>query len=585
LFLVFLTLACVTLPGRSFAQSGDDNQAAALAVKAQGLLKQYCYRCHGQEFAVESLDVLNRDSMTRKREDDEPYVIPGKADKSLLYRRFGTSMPPKKVRERPTQADREIIKKWIDSGAPGVAAVKARKFVSTRTILLAMRDWLDGADKEDRPYLRFFTLTHLHNDPRTSDSDLRSYKAALSKVINSLSWKRAIIVPKAVDKEQTVFAVDLRDLDWDRDRLWRAVLAAYPYGLRYNDSEDGRVRQADRDLFRLSGSRVLPYVRGDWFVNTAARPPLYHILLQLPRHAAALEHKLGVNVYDNFRRNKVSRGAFATSGVSGQNRLVERHEASYGAYWKSYDFKEGRKRGNLFHFPLGPRFRGNHHDDQAFEHDGGEIIFNLPNGLQGYLLVDGKDNRIDQGPEEVVNDALKTSGTPAIVNGLSCMACHKHGVINFKDEVRIGNAVSGDARLKVRQLYPTDTVWKKLLQGDEERFLTSLEKAIGPFVRVAQDKEKPIKQFPEPVGDLARRYKLADLKLIDVALELGLEKPEILEISIKANSSLRELGLATLVKGGAIKRAEWERIGATSLFQRVARELELGHPWSVSNKR
>src|SRR5262245_23334617 len=127
--------------------------------------------------------------------------------------------------------------------------------------------------------------------------------------------------------------------------------------------------------------------------------------------ARDLERKLGVYVADNFKRDKLARAGFTASGVSGQNRMVERHESPYGAYWKSYDFKSNAGRGNLFRFPLGPAFAGNPYADQAFAHDGGEIIFNLPNGLQGYLLVNGKDGRIDEGPVEVVSDSLKTSGT------------------------------------------------------------------------------------------------------------------------------------------------------------------------------
>ena len=42
------------------------------------------------------------------------------------------------------------------------------------------------------------------------------------------------------------------------------------------------------------------------------------------------------------------------------------------------------------------------------------------------------------------------------------------------------------------------------------------------------------------------------------------------------------MGLAPLLTaGGAVKRRDWDRLGATSLYQRVARELELGTPFNV----
>lgn len=87
------------------------------------------------------------------------------------------------------------------------------------------------------------------------------------------------------------------------------------------------------------------------------------------------------------------------------------------------------------------------------------MIFGLPNGLQAYFLADGKGKRkrIDEGPTDVVGDALKTGGTPAIVNGTSCLHCHKHGTIGFTDTVRDGNALFGKPRDKVRRLLPECT--------------------------------------------------------------------------------------------------------------------------------
>src|SRR5262249_14865434 len=155
------------------------------------------------------------------------------------------------------------------------------------------------------------------------------------------------------------------------------------------------------------------------------------------------------------------------------NRLVERHEAAYGAYWKSYDFRSGDGDGNLFLKPLGPLTLFDRHPyaDQAFVHAGGEIIFHLPNGLQGYMLVNGKDERIDEGPPDVVRDKNETAGrATAIVNGLSCMACHQHGMIrdSVRDEVRDGAGVQGEARDKVRRLYLKREEMDKLLAADEE---------------------------------------------------------------------------------------------------------------------
>ena len=186
-------------------------------------------------------------------------------------------------------------------------------------------------------------------------------------------------------------------------------------------------------MAQLAGTDI-PVVRSDWFVATATRPPLYHTLLDLPRTATELETTLRVDVHQNFLRDSLARAGFRGSGVSGQSRLVERHDAAHGAYWKSYDFKPGNPKGDLAQLPLGPVFKENPFENVAFVHDGGEIIFNLPNGLQAYLLVNGKGRRIDEGPTKIVS--VKNRPDPTVINGISCMTCHARGMIDKADQVR-----------------------------------------------------------------------------------------------------------------------------------------------------
>jgi serine/threonine-protein kinase len=549
-----------------------------LAAEARGVLKQHCQRCHhGEGSEGGDFDVLTLTSLTAARGDEKPYLVAGKPAESFLFKRvMKGSMPPKAVRERPTDADKEVLQRWINAGLPAFPAAEARPFIGTRAVLAAVRDHLRAARAEDRPFLRYFTLTHLHNNPRIGDADLRLARAALAKAVNSLSWKPRLVIPQAVDRDQTVFAVDERDLDWDRHDLWRWVLRVYPYGLKYGNHPDPEVRKLDDDIGDVTDCDLV-LVRADWFVATATRPPLYHTLLQLPGNAADLERRLNVDVESNFRRDRLARAGFAVSGVSGQNRLVERHDAEHGAYWKSYDFKANNARANLLQFPLGPTVADHPFPRATFRQDGGELIFNSPNGLQGYMLVNGKDERIDAGPVEVVSDSLRTSGTPEIVNGLSCMACHKRGTIACKDLVREGTAVSGLARQKVQRLYPGQRTLDELLKEDSDRFVRAVERVTGPFLKDEGDRNKD----QEPVGETARQYRLVDLTAAEAAAELGLKDAGELVERLKGNRKLRELGLAPLLTGGAIKRHDWEALPGTSLFHLTARELEVGTPFRV----
>jgi serine/threonine-protein kinase len=550
-----------------------------LAQQGYDILKKYCYRCHGIDYKVPGYNVLDRTILVAKRGKDEPrYLVPGNPEASYIWQRVAIDkdMPPSGA--GPSEAEKQVLREWIATGAifPGR---EKRPYLGEKYIVTAIRDHLRGCASADRKFQRYFTLTHLHNNNQNVTTDeVRLYRAALSKLANSLSWKKAIVVPKPIDPEQTVFQVDLRALGWDKNDLWKEVLKANPYGLTHSRDADEAMRAVAQEVYELSGSD-LPYLRADWFIATAARPPLYHTLLQLPRRSGDMELQLRVDVQNDFLRNKLARAGFLTSGVSKQNRAVDRHEAAFGAYWKSYDFQSNQGTANLVSFPLGPVFPGNPFPKQAFLHAGGEIIFNLPNRLQAYLLVNARGDRIDTGPIEIVRDSQETAGTPAIVNGLSCMACHKHGMIRFEDKLRAGSAVGGEARLKVEQLYRTKEEMDDLLQRDEERFVQALELATGPFLKVGDEKAKTIREFPEPIGAIARLY-VKDVGLEEVAFELGIEDPNKLRTLIESSRKLRELGLGPLLEGGSIKRDVWSSLEfTTSAFHNVARELGLGTPF------
>jgi serine/threonine-protein kinase len=550
-----------------------------LAQQGYALLKKYCYRCHGIDFKVPGMNVLDLDTLTAARKDSEPYLIAGKPDQSYLWQRVGVDgdMPPEDAPDKPSDADKELLKRWILEGAP-FPGREARPFQSEQQVVQAIHAHLSRAKVSDRPFLRYFTLTNLFNNHKNVTNDeMRLYRAALSKLINSLTFQPIIVVPEAVDAEQTIFAIDLREIGWDKSDLWREVLKVYPYGLKHDRSADQQLASLASDIYRMTGAD-LPYIRADWFISTASRPPLYHTLLELPDNAKDLEKKLAVDVEGDFRNNRLARAGFATSGVSAQNRLVDRHRATFGVYWKSYDFKTNEGAGNLFRRPLGPKFTGNDFTEQAFESDGGEMIFNLPNGMQGYFLTDGVGKRIDSGPVEVVSDALKTSGTPAIVTGLSCMACHKHGMIRFKDTLSAGAAVGGDARRKLDELIPPQDKWDRLLSEDENRFLAALTKACGPFLQAGEDKDKDIRAFPEPVAAIAMLYN-KDITAVEAACELGISDPAKFELLVKSSSELRGIGLAPLAGGEKIKRETWHSLrDFLSQFHRAANQLDAGTP-------
>ena len=572
---------------------GSTVRAAAdpLALQARDILKERCHGCHkgpgskGGRFNA----FVFKSLLTAAKAGEKPVVVPKNLVDSELWQRIEAGDMPEEgsvEKQKFTAAEKGTLKKWIEQGAPEWTAVEAqpdRAPIKITRMLESIRNDLRTIDANERIYKRYYTLTHLYNQPRTriADSDLRLYRAAFSKAINSLSWKRQIVTPRAVDQEGTIFCVDLRDLDWDKDGLWKYVVGCYPYGLSYDTHQEAAYREPYLEIVALCGNR-LPFVRADWFAAVATRPPLYNALAQIPKTAYELEQKLGVDVAQNFGRDRLMRAGFAKSRVSQlANRLIERHDSNYGAYWKSYDFRSGGERSQLPTYPLGPVFKGNEYNDNlAFHQAGGEIIFNLPNGMQGYMLVNDKDERIDAGPIDVVSDSQKTSGTPVIVNGLSCIACHAKGMISeFTDEIRLGTGVGGAARVKVDRLYPPPKVISDQTLDDSRRFLDSDRKAMGPFLQLGEDAQRPIETFDEPIGKIARYYRNDDLDAAAAAAELGMESAERLIGAIQGNSRLREYGLGPLAQeGGHVKRGDWEKLEGNSIMQRTARELELGTP-------
>lgn len=547
------TSACVTAMLLALSVEAAEPDKNALAEKAQAILKANCYRCHGEEGSIEGgiNYVIDLKSLTSRNK-----VVPGEPSKSRLYKRIVNEddpMPPENEKVRPSKADIALLKQWIAAGAPVPKASDApRKLLSEVEAVRLMGEDLKKELPEDRRFIRYFTINHLAN-AGLPDDQLQTYRLGLSKLLNSLSWGRKIVVPKPIDPSKTVFRIDMRDYKWGT-KIWSLITGEYPYGVLLPGAE----AQA---LYTLAEGE-LPYVRADWFVYAASRPPLYHQVLDVPYTVKELEKNLRVDVSANIEAGQVARAAFNASGVSRNNRLIERHESPYGAYWKSYDFGGNAGRQNLFACPLGPGTA-----PRDFQHDGGEIIFPLPNGLQGYMLVDANGIRIDEGPTKIVSDPRQQDR--AVVNGISCMSCHARGVIQKSDQVRAHLAKNPTAfteseAKQIRTLYVPPEKLTSLLEEDADRFKAAVEKTGG---RVSGT---------DPVVALASRFE-QDLDLALAAAELGLTPAEFGKRLQSSPALARALG-ALNVDGGTVQRRALE-----NEFSRAVLDLRIGNPRTLVN--
>ena len=573
--------------------------ADSVAKAAFDALDKNCARCH-QEGKLKDREkpaknfgfVLDLDKLAH----NPKYVLPGNSNGSLLFRQIVDKEMPYDVIYEGANPDISVdditaIAKWIDSlggvkvasagpapaadapppgaaappqgapvaepapgaapppgaapapGAPpgpapvAAAAPACGKIISQEDIIsLIAADLNKISPRTRRTGTRYLTLTNLKN-ACVDEESLNVFRQGAVKLINSLSRSSDIVRLEPIDPAGTILRVNISDLGWT-DQDWNDLLANYPY----------RTQPESQLLSVLESgtSTKLPYIRADWFAFSAARPPLYGKLLKLPATFQALAKEQGVDVDANIKNFVAQRAGFQKSGVSRNNRLIERHPSRSGYFWTSYDFAGNKANQSLFEHPLGPS--GN----DAFKHDGGETIFSLPNGFQAYYLNKADGAPLDKGPTNIVQDPGRRDFQ--VTNGISCMGCHEYGMKKAKDEIRAavltGRDFDRQTRDTVEGLYPPIEKMDRIIEADAERFAEAMKRA-GLDMKLHLG-------GVEMINALSDRYE-ANVDLVAAAGELGLTPDElrgaVREIDNKAIKTLaRRLG-----QNAVIPRDEFEQ--------------------------
>ena len=529
---------------------GSQNVSAQsqLAQDAYAIFEGSCLICHGPDGAYRETLLMEHATLIQKGT-----VVPGNPNASELYKRLlgttengGAQMPLGQPPLPPQSID--TIRRWILAGAPdwAVTPTTDSRFISPDEVLDTIEDHLMSLEPFDRAYARYFTLPHLYNAKETPEI-LGEYRNALSKLVNSLSWGSTITNPQPIDAQATIFYIDLRHYEWDRNDAWTKIEDEYPYHISFDAPAQSALRE---QLTRLQTQMKtdVPSVHIDWFIATASTPPLYHELLSLPLTDRDLETRLEVDVAGNLRNApgvRVWRAGFNNSGVSTNNRVVERHTSRYGAYWKSYDFAGSVGTQNIFTHPL------------AFTHDGGEVIFNLPNGLQGYYLANASGFRLDDAPINIVSNPAASD--PTVRNGLSCIGCHTEGMKTFEDQVRSvieSNPNPPYNKAQTLRLYVEKSKMDAFVEEDMNRYRGALEATGGAIGGV-----EPISRFHEAFQ--------GPVDAAHAAAVVGLETETFLE-RVRENLGLQNAGLLVLdSESGSVKRDTW-----TSSFRDVIYALD-----------
>ena len=531
-------LALIVSSQNVFAQS-------QLAQDTYAIFEASCLNCHGADGAYRETLLMEHAELI-----NGGTVIPGNPDASELYKRLlgptenGVQMPFGQPQLPPQSI--ETVRRWILAGAPEWTTTRITdgRFISPAQILDTIETHLNTLSSFDRAFARYFTLTHLYNAGETTEI-LREYRKALNKLVNSLSWGSTITNPQPIDPQATIYYIDLRHHEWDVNDGWTKIEAEYPYHIAF-DTQTTQRNQLGRLQTQMKTD--IPSVHIDWFIATASTPPLYHDLLSLPLTDRELETRLEVDVARNITNApgvRVWRAGFNNSGVSTNNRVVERHSSRYGAYWKSYDFAGSVGTQNILTHPLN------------FTHDGGEAIFNLPNGLQGYYLVNASGFRLDDAPINIVSNPAASD--PTVRNGISCIGCHTEGMKTFEDEVRSvieSNPNPPYNKEQALRLYVEKSDMDALVGKDMEKYGAALAATGSVFGGV-----EPVSRFHEAFH--------APVDAAYAAAVVGLETETFLE-KVRENTGLQNVGLLALDNAnGSLNRDTW-----TSSFRDVMYALD-----------
>ena len=550
ILIAFVSLLTIIL-GNLHSANAQQN----LAQQAYAIFEQNCLNCHGEHGAFTEEIIIEHTALI-----ETGAVVPGKPIESELYKRLLTNDPAKRMPLGQPQlppAAILTIGNWIQAGAPSWESTSEvdGDFITPKEMLDTIEKHVNSLSPFDRAFTRYFTMTHLYNAGESAEAR-HAYQRALSKLVNSLSWGREVIKPQSIDPEETIFYIDLRDYEWEiGTNRWTQIEQVYPYSIAFDAPTQTSLREKLTNLREKLACEV-PFVHVDWFLATASLPSLYHDILDLPQTDRELESRLEVNVVENTRNaagRRVWRAGFNDSGVSSNNRVVERHTSRYGAYWKSYDFAGSVGTQNIFTHPL------------SFTHDGGEIIFNLPNGLQAYLLVDAGGRRLDEAPISIVSNPAASD--PTVRNGLSCIGCHTEGMKDFEDQVRAvvkQNPNPPFDKARALRLYTEQSVMAAHVEKDTARYRQALEASGDVFGGI-----EPVQRFHEAFQ--------RPLDVSYAAASVGLETGDFLQ-KVRENTSLKNLGLGVLTDAsGSVKRDTW-----TSNFSEII--ATLGSPESSGAK-
>lgn len=263
---------------------------------------------------------------------------------------------------------------------------------------------------------------------------------------------------------------------------------------------------------------------------------------RVPRNEAEFLQFWGVDDVNKSLRHQAEIGGVVDegdSGVSWQNRVYTYRQALTGKYYRTYDvFVTAGDQDFVEALPIPPK-----------RFDAGELIFQSLKGTQYYLLVNGKDERVEFADPRLVHDHV--SGKPfVLVTWKSCAQCHVDGIITPKNEIPL--MIKSGADLRAKDPYEAQNIrafylrkLNKKIKADQEAFQDFVVEATGLTT------EEAVAQYKRH-----RSWYASPVTLAQAAREVGASPDEFSDaVSLATKGRLGRL----VMDGKPVPRFTWER--------------------------
>jgi serine/threonine-protein kinase len=496
----------------------DDPRLAAQAA-AENILRANCGQCHGPALTedqaragmnfIDDIDAL----VNTPANNGAALIAPLDADGSYIIQRMRNgSMPPaESTGPRPSDQDIQTVANFIDN--PNFWEVQPEvncegQEITYDEIYQLIQGDLLIQDADDRPFTRYLSLTNRYNSGICSD-DMDVDRWAMNKMVNMLSINARIEEPVAINSDQTLYRLDIRDYDWDRavevdgqnfDDVWEAFIAIDPYAVPFVGDE--------ADVVRLESETDVTILNVDQLLDTAIIGNLYYAAIDVDVDQTLddfILDELGINEDDNLDQEELIRAGTTQSILSRQDTLVQRQdiEVRSGALWERFDFDANEQNESIFE------------DVFDFQEGGSQAIFSLPNGLLGYIIADEDRNILEE--SDILFDTLQNDFV--VRTAVSCSTCHAQGFLPVVDQVRDfvqrnRRDFDADDFELVQEVYPSASEFAQEIERDSELYQSAVSRAGVPT------------DVSDPVSDVFLRFDL-DVNLQVAAGDLGVRPDDL----------------------------------------------------------